>query len=91
LKDADNRTISLTNELDRVAKIVREKEALVLDFSNKCREYASISEEKNMQLSNLRQESEKMMIAVNHAEESKGNFQLFLKEIDRLNQVVVSK
>jgi uncharacterized coiled-coil protein SlyX len=32
-----------------------------------------------------------MNLALGHAEESKGNFQVFLKEIDRLNQVVVGK
>ena len=48
-------------------------------------------EEKKAELGSLRVNNEKMSISLSRVEESKNNFQLFLKEIDRLNHLVTRK
>jgi uncharacterized coiled-coil protein SlyX len=48
-------------------------------------------EEKKAELGSLRVNNEKMSMSLSRVEESKNNFQLFLKEIDRLNHLVGRK
>lgn len=48
-------------------------------------------EEKKAELASLRVNNEKMSMSLSRVEESKNNFQLFLKEIDRLNHLVTRK
>lgn len=48
-------------------------------------------EEKKAELGSLRVNNEKMSMSLSRVEESKNNFQLFLKEIDRLNHLVTRK
>lgn len=71
--------------------MVKEKEALIQDLSARLREHLSSSAEKLNEISSLRASNERASAALGRAEEFKSSFQIFLHEIERLNQLVAGK